>query len=640
MKYLLISGQNLTAALILFFATAAFAADPAAGPPAHDSVVVSDKQIEALLAPIREKYKVPGLVAGIVQGDKLTAAGAVGLRKAGATEPIMINDKLHLGSNTKALTATLLALLVEEKMLSWQATVGEIFPHLKDELHADFIPITLEQLLTHRAGLPADGPWWSLGKGTVIEQRDTLLKTILGKAPLHRPGTKFLYSNVGYVVAGHFAEQATGKSWEDLVSARLFEPLHMTSAGFGVPGTLGQVDQPWGHRSLFGVSQPLQVDNAPALGPAGTVHCSLPDWAKFVVLHLQGARGSAPLLKPETFKILHTPPAGEEYALGWGIVERPWAKGRVLAHSGSNTMWFATVWIAPERDIAFLAVANQGMPAGQQACDATLTALIELCDKSPAPAPATAPESVTLMTTPAGVRFGILGTKPAAPAPTLFVFANDIAGTLESADYNQVGRQLSKERVLCVSLDLPCHGRNVGPDEPRELDGWAARLRNDEDFISAFTRQASAVLDDLIAEGYTDRERVMACGTSRGGFIAIHFAAAEPRIACVAAFAPVTDLTALREFNEFKQHAKTKAVALESCSHKLAGRPIWLCIGNHDERVDTDRAIAFTRAVVKASLTLEKPPLVEMHIMTSTGHTIHPTAHDEAAAWFAAKIRR
>jgi CubicO group peptidase (beta-lactamase class C family)/dienelactone hydrolase len=619
------------------------ASDQAGDKTTPDASVGSSEFIAALLEPIREKYKVPGLVAGIVQGDRLIAAGAVGLRKNGSTESITIHDKLHLGSDTKAMTATLLAILVEESQLSWKSTIGEVFPHLKPDLHVDFHAVTLEQLLTHRAGLPANGPWRSLGNGTVVEQREALTKKVLGNPPVHPPGSKYLYSNVGYAVAGHFAEQVTGKPWEELITARLFEPLTMTSAGFGFPGTKDQVDEPWGHYTLLGSAVPIQNDNAAALGPAGTVHCSLPDWAKFVALHLQEGRGEKSLLQPESFRCLHTPPEGHNYAGGWLVVEQPWTAGKALAHSGSNTFWFATVWLAPRLNAAFLAVANQGPPAGQQATDAAIRALIDYHEKSTKPQQATGKEAaakpVEILKTTGGVRFGLMGTKPAAPAPTLLVFASDIATTLESDDYNKAGKLLAREGVLCVALDMPCHGQDARDGEPQGLDGWGARLRKDEDFLGTFAKNASAVLDHLIAEGYTDREKVSVCGTSRGGFVALHFAAAEPRVRCVAAFAPVTDLIALREFRELAEHAPTKALALAHQAAKLAGRPIWMCIGNNDERVDTDRAIAFTREVVKASVAQKKPALIEIHVMTSAGHTIHPTAQNEAAAWIAEQFK-
>jgi CubicO group peptidase (beta-lactamase class C family) len=137
-------------------------------------------------------------------------------------------------------------------------------------------------------------------------------------------------------------EQAAGKPWEELMRAMLFEPLGMHSAGFGAPATPGKVDQPWGHTKKP-LSAPESVppgpraDNPPAIGPAGTVHCSLPDLAQFIVFRLGGERGASELLNAESFTKLHTS-AGDDYALGWVVLERKWAGGRALMHNGYDVL--------------------------------------------------------------------------------------------------------------------------------------------------------------------------------------------------------------------------------------------------------------------------------------------------------------
>jgi CubicO group peptidase (beta-lactamase class C family) len=197
---------------------------------------------------------------------------------------------------------------------------------------------------------------------------------------LSQPGSAYLYSNLGYVVAGAMAEAATSAGWEDAIGKLLFGPLGMSSAGFGGLGTPGLVDQPWGHAEN---GKPVDgngpaVDNPAVMGPAGTVHASLADWARFIADQLRGARGEKALLRPETYVRLHTPPFGGQYALGWLVAEREWGGGTVLTHAGSNTMNYAVVWIAPKLDLAVLAVANQGGPAGQKACDQASGALIKI----------------------------------------------------------------------------------------------------------------------------------------------------------------------------------------------------------------------------------------------------------------------
>ncbi len=244
-----------------------------------------------------------------------------------------------------------------------------------------------------------------------------------------------------------------------------------------------------------------------------------------------------------------------------------------------------------------------------------------------------APPRVKFLQTPSGVRFGVLGEKAARPAPTLFVLAGSLEDALTSADYIKVGQLLAKDGCLCVSLDLPCHGKDVKPGEPAGLAGWRACLEKSDDLVSGFTKKASEVLDWLIKEGYTAADRVAVCGTSRGGFMALHWAAVEPRAGWVAAFAPVSDLLVLTEFRGMGKNAATGSLALVQHASKLAGRPVWVCIGNNDLRVGTDQLIAFTRKVVETSLAGKKPALVELHVMTSQGHRIHDTAHEEVAAW-------
>ncbi|MBI1917709.1 MAG: prolyl oligopeptidase family serine peptidase [Planctomycetes bacterium] len=245
---------------------------------------------------------------------------------------------------------------------------------------------------------------------------------------------------------------------------------------------------------------------------------------------------------------------------------------------------------------------------------------------------------ITVHRTPSGVRFALQGAKGKSPAPTLFVFATGAEESLRNADFNKVGRLLGRQGYLCVSLDIPCHGEDQNAKETG-LGGWRVRLEKGDMLVPGFVAKASAVLDHLIKEGYTDPRRVAACGTSRGGFIALHFAAAEPRVRCVAAFAPVTNLLALREFTGMEKHKATRALALTHSAGKLAGRHVWVCIGNRDERVNTDDVIALTRRVVAASSASDKAVPVELHVMPTVGHRIHDTAHEEAAAWVLACMK-
>jgi CubicO group peptidase (beta-lactamase class C family) len=362
--------------------------------------VAVPENLNSLLEHILKKYDLPALAGAIVTSKGLSAVGAVGVRKYGTDTPVTVDDQFHLGSDTKAMTATMLATLVEEGKLSWSTTLEQVFPDLaagpQGRMNPAYGKVTLEQLLAHRAGFTDAS--WPQGKdfgdmhalpGTPREQRAAYVAMVLSEPPVSEPGSTFLYSNRSYAVAGAMAERVANDSWEHLMQKRIFQPLDMQSCGFGAMGTPGvkdpkKIDQPWQHKLLLTLHRAIEPgprsDNPQVLGPAGTVHCSIVDWGKFVTAHLRGEQGEPGILKPETFKRLHTPSFGGDYAFGWLVVDRPWAGGRALNHAGSNTMNFAVVWMAPAKDFAVLVMTNQGdtFPA----CDATAAALIAHLSKA------------------------------------------------------------------------------------------------------------------------------------------------------------------------------------------------------------------------------------------------------------------
>ena len=209
------------------------------------------------------------------------ASAADGERKKGSGVWLEIGDRWHLGGITKSITATMIARLVESGQMQWSDTIGEFFPEAS--IHEDWKPVTLKQLLTDTAGAPANFPkevWLQrppLGPECTQARREAVLGVIAHK-PEHTPGEKYVYSNVGYTIAGAMAEKATGATWEDLVKREVFEPLKLTGAGFGPPKSPDEtLEQPRGHRVSLGgkVSADDDEDNTPIIGPAATVHMTL-----------------------------------------------------------------------------------------------------------------------------------------------------------------------------------------------------------------------------------------------------------------------------------------------------------------------------------------------------------------------------
>jgi CubicO group peptidase (beta-lactamase class C family) len=193
-------------------------------------------------------------------------------------------------------------------------------------------------------------------QGTTVEQRLEFIQSVLAHPPAAPPGTAFLYSNQGYAVVGAMLEKVAGQSWEELITTQLFQPLKMHSAGFGTPPG----DNPWGHHIEDGVITPIRQDNPPAIAPAGRVHCTLDDLARFTMLHMDGTESA--VLSPASIARLHTPPGDgkEGMACGWHRCNRAWAgsSGTALTHTGSNTMWYVMMWVAPQNRFAVVIGTN------------------------------------------------------------------------------------------------------------------------------------------------------------------------------------------------------------------------------------------------------------------------------------------
>jgi CubicO group peptidase (beta-lactamase class C family) len=339
-----------------------------------------EQAVTNLLVPIRQRYAVPSISAAVLTSKGLQFAGVVGTRKRGTEQAATLNDQWHLGSDTKAMTATLVARLVEKGRLRWDSTVGEVFPELAAGFNAEARAITVVQLLSHHAGLKPNPDSALYGGTDGRRERLRLVKDELSRRPKRKPGTHYEYSNLGYCIVGAMTEKLTGNSWEQAMQTEVFGPLGMTSVGFGGTGSPGKLDQPWAHGADGKpvVANGPAMDNPPVWSPAGRVHCTIQDWARFIADQLRGDKGQPGLLEPESYKKLHTARFGGDYALGWFVFERAWGGGRVLNHFGDNTMNCANVWVAPQRDFAVLVCVNQGGHAAFAATDEAVLALVSL----------------------------------------------------------------------------------------------------------------------------------------------------------------------------------------------------------------------------------------------------------------------
>ena len=349
----------------------------AAGP------VGAQQSLDDMLEPYLTKYQLPALAAAVVVEGNVVAVGAVGTRKAGEKIPVTRDDRFHLGSDTKAMTSLLAAMFVEEGKLRWDSTIAEVLPDLVKDGDPQLKRVTVEQFLSHTSGLPADDDAFAklleqamMEDGNLDEMRAWLVRQFSKRHLASKPGTTFAYANMNFVIVGVMLERISGKTWEELVRERVFEPLGLRSAGLGPQATLGEIDAPLGHVMVGQKPKALLAgpngDNPPVIGPAGTSNMSVLDFARWAGWHAGEGKRAPALVKPETLRKLHTAvismpekknalpgtPSNGKYALGWGEVEVPWASGPLLYHGGSNRLNLAHIWLEPRRDFAMVTLTN------------------------------------------------------------------------------------------------------------------------------------------------------------------------------------------------------------------------------------------------------------------------------------------
>jgi CubicO group peptidase (beta-lactamase class C family) len=320
------------------------------------------RDLAAVVNDERLTLKVPGLAAVIVRSDGPPRVYVSGERRFRKGDLIAPPDRMHLGSLTKAITATVIGALAEKQLMTLETTIAQAFPELSPEVQAAYRNVTVRQLLSHAAGLPPYGTtaslrWLLTLKGTPTEQRLAFVARVLTEQPRFMPGTSHEYSNAGAAIAGAMAERIAGLPYRQLVEQLVFARLG-GHAAFGNPG-LAAEPQPWGHiRTTAGavteVTPVYPLYTTPlAMEPAGDASPSMPDYGRFLQLHLRGLRGRDDALTAATIQELH-----RRVALGWNVLPRDGVESH--EHSGSSGAYVAFVTVQPSRDVAVAVFANIG----------------------------------------------------------------------------------------------------------------------------------------------------------------------------------------------------------------------------------------------------------------------------------------
>lgn len=297
--------------------------------------------------------RVPGFAVALAEGSELSWAQGFGVTNVDAPLPFTCDTVFCAGSVSKPLIATAVLRLVELGELALDRAAHEYDPSLPEGVRGP----TLRMLLSHTSGLGLEVDTdRTADLQTVV--RDHAATAGAGRSPSSRPS----YSNLGFAVAAHLAERATGLAFESLMQQLVFAPLDMCRTGFVAP-TGEDVASP--HELVDGaLSTARHVQDGRGYVPARGVFSTVSDLTRFAIMQMNGGvfRGRR-VLAPETLSAMHRltarRPGRREAGFGLGLEVSDYKGVRVLGHTGDVGSYKTWLLFAPAERVAVVAGCNR-----------------------------------------------------------------------------------------------------------------------------------------------------------------------------------------------------------------------------------------------------------------------------------------
>ncbi|MEO5673295.1 MAG: serine hydrolase domain-containing protein [Chitinophagales bacterium] len=309
---------------------------------------------------VRIASNIPELSYAVITGKSIIEINALGYHSSNKQDTANLNDRFHLGSNTKAMTAFLIAKYVDKGKLKWTEKFFDLYPEWRNSSRAEYYNITLQELLSHRAFIQPfqgfDDPIIPNFSGSKQEKREAFGKFVLTLDPANKDSSQtFVYSNAGYTLAALMLEKVTNKSWEELINKVFNQDLHL-NVQISWPENQTNNDT-WGHSFENGQLIPVPSNTDYHLDytePAGDINIKLKDYIKFLQLNLQGLSGKNNYLKAKTYNFIHT--GITDYSLGWYNI---YEYGKELStHSGTAGTYYVITHIDRQKKIAYIIFTN------------------------------------------------------------------------------------------------------------------------------------------------------------------------------------------------------------------------------------------------------------------------------------------
>lgn len=329
-----------------------------------------DAYIENALA----EWQVPGLAMAIVRNDSVVHARGYGVRKLG--DPARVDDRTMFAaaSTTKAFTAALIAMFVDEKKMRWDDPATKHLPGF--QLYDPYATreLTIRDLLSHRSGLSrGDLSWY----GTTFD-RNEVIRRVRFLRPTSSFRSSYGYQNIMYIAASEAAARVAGKSWDDLVDERLYTPLGMNETVTSVRDLIGKPNVAQPHALVDKKIVPIPYRNVDNIGGAGSMNSNARDMAQWVRLQLANGRyGGRQLISPAAMREMRLPhtiiqldtlaerinPATHFRAYGLGWFMEDYRGRKAISHPGNLDGMSSVVGMMPEENIGVVILVNMNQVA-------------------------------------------------------------------------------------------------------------------------------------------------------------------------------------------------------------------------------------------------------------------------------------
>ena len=319
----------------------------------------------------RQEWKIPGVAVGIVKDGGLIFARGYGVREIGKKGKIDEHTRFAVASNTKAFTASLLGMLVDEGKIDWDDRVCDFIKDL--QLYDPYVTreITIRDLLTHRSGLPTFGGD-HLWIGSPENSREEIISRLRYLKPTAPFRTRYQYQNLMFMVAGQIIPEVTGKSWDDFIDQRIFRPLGMDESNTSIRylEAIDNVAVP--HEIVSGNLVPIEYDNVDGIGPAGGINSNIVDMARWMLINLKGGSyKDKQFLSPRVMRQIHSiqfplpvSSSSQEdfgtrfhgYGLGWSISD--YRGYKMISHGGGLSGMISFQALIPEKNLGVIVLTN------------------------------------------------------------------------------------------------------------------------------------------------------------------------------------------------------------------------------------------------------------------------------------------